>query len=193
MQNSTRAYRQKLLEWQMKRPRQSRGTLEATLHGSDFNLQEETFSRISSNEEDQNVSPITADTHQLTTPIAALVSHSRTNLSCACSCKAEELAAHFQGLLYLWDPTLGIPPVAPDLERRLEDGVDNILHCATRFTMNSYFYKRIFWHAKIRSGINTRDCDGMTALDIAVRTGNLDAIRSLFFLRRVASTTLYVN
>lgn len=106
--------------------------------------------------------------------------HRRAHLDCACSCKAVELAAHFQHLLSLCGHILGNPERRlPDWGSSYKDGVDNILHYATRFSTISSLYQRILWEARRGNGIDARDCDGMTALEIAVRRCNAEVAKTL--------------
>lgn len=105
--------------------------------------------------------------------------HSRIDLSCACSCKASQLAALMQQFLTFWNPTLKSNLRAPRIPESFHDGVDNILHYAARFNLSPELYDRFFDNPRIQRSIHLRDCSGMTALEIAIRRKDIVGVKAL--------------
>lgn len=116
------------------------------------------------------------------------IQHGRTNIDYACSCGRKELEEQLQWLSASFEKTSKVGRgLGSDIY--FTDGVDNILHLATRSNVSDRLYIHLVeCLGHLKQDINGRDCDGMTALEIATRKSDPDIARIL--LRAGASFQL---
>lgn len=118
-----------------------------------------------------------------TIQVSQFGTHGRPNLSHACQCRAQELGQFVRELHTFTTHEASAAPAAMSLQVAEGDNVIHLLARDSRWAKLKSFKEILEYSLRqaesLSLSIDAEDCDGMTALEISIRTDNLSAMKIL--------------